>query len=112
MQHVVDTDDIVRSRLGEFCALFDKTERVKNCRGQRNREVQLASGSGKREETFKKLAKKASAVFIVRLRQERLVDHAVVLDANRGIIAASEKRLPLVLLQDVLMRCVVLKRTA
>lgn len=78
MQHVVGTEDNVCARFGEADSMFDRTERVTKCRGQH----QLAIGSRNREEHFKNLVEMTSSVFIARLRQKRLVDHAVVADAN------------------------------
>ncbi len=58
-----------------------------------------------RRTAFEAIASRQSGVYIVRLRQDDRVDHAVVVDANRGVIIDSEESTAIVLTADNLAKC-------
>lgn len=89
MQHVVDTDENVRSLLGDDGALFNRTKRITKCSGQIDCEARLPIGSRNREEAFKKFSEMTSVVFVFLRRQKRLAEHAVDVDAISGVFVDS-----------------------
>lgn len=52
-QDVVDADYGVLSRLSEVAVLFERSEPVTKCRGQRKCDIQMEISSGNRETHFR-----------------------------------------------------------
>ncbi len=76
-----------------------------HCRVMREIEAQAAIQKADRRVAFAFLAAKRSGVYVVRLREEACVDHALVVDANNGMIIDSEETCALRPAADVLMCC-------
>ncbi len=79
--------------------------REPGCRAARDADVQQAIQASDRWSAFRVLRAKRQGVFVVRLHEAKLVDHAVVVDANSGVIIYSEESTALVLASAVLQRC-------
>eukprot|EP00171_Calliarthron_tuberculosum_P002190 IDg2190t1 len=57
-------------------------------------EAHIQMRNGSRMVAFEWLARKTNSVYIARLQQDPIVDHAICIDASRGIILDSEERFP------------------
>ena len=75
------------------------------CRAVRDGESQRAIQSADRGAAFRVLAAKRSGIFIVRLQEVILVDHAVVVHADAGVIVESTETTAIVLTGENLERC-------
>ena len=74
-------------------------------RAVRDGESQRAIQSADRGAAFRVLAAKRSGIFIVRLQEVKLVDHAVVVHADAGVIVDSTETTAIVLTGENLERC-------
>lgn len=93
-QKFEDEDKIVRTRLGEEGVLLE--------RSKRDSELQRAMLGNNHIAALQALAAKRSGVYIVRLRQERVMDHSFVVDRNGRVIIESEESLSLELFEEIL----------
>ena len=71
----------------------------------RNEEFQRAIQDSERIAPFRVLAARRTGAFIVQLLEEKRVDHAVVVDADNGVIIDSEERTALELSVENLSMC-------
>ena len=71
----------------------------------REEEVQRAIQDGERIEPFRVLVARRTGVFIVRILEEKRVDHGIVLDAYNGVIIDSEEQTALELSVKHFDRC-------
>ena len=76
------------------------------CRVVRDEKVQRAIQDGERIAPFLVHAARRTGVFIVRILEEKRVDHAVVMDVYNGVIIDSEERKALGPSVENLARCV------
>lgn len=76
-----------------------------NCRCVRNDAVQAAIQRDNSYEAFTSLTVASSGIFIVRVLQENVVDHAVAIDAARNVIIDSAENFGIELSVSNLKRC-------
>ena len=80
-------------------------ESVTGCLVVRDEEMQRAIKGGDRAAPFRALAARRAGMFIVRILEEKPVDHAVAVDAQNRVIIDSEEEIALELSTGNLARC-------
>ena len=106
MRALVDLDSRLWQSLKPLSVLLDAARSsVVRCRIVRDQELQQAIQNSDRCFAFNKIAARREGVFLVRLREDARVDHAVVVDAGRRVIIDSEETFALALSADILKRC-------
>ncbi len=71
----------------------------------RDPELEFTIQTSERKDAFRAIAARTSGVFIVRVRSNARVDHALVADGKKGVIIDSEELFVLRLSSDSLERC-------
>ena len=103
LEHVLKNESRILQNFRAVGELFQ--ESVTGGRVVRDEEVQRCIQDGERIAPFRVLAAWRTGVFIVRILEEKRVDHAVVVDAYNGMVIDSEERPTLELSVENLSRC-------
>lgn len=104
-RHIVNSDKRLLQNLKALGMILHAVRNKRfRCRAIRDMGLQQAMRKRSTRRVFELITAKPAGVFIVRLREDALVDHAVVADANSGVIIDSEESYPLKLAEDNLER--------
>ncbi len=103
---LVEKDNRLCRSLRPLSVLLDAAkESLIRCRIVLDAGIQRVVQSGDRRVAFEAIAELRACVYAVRLREDTLIDHAVVVDAKNGVIIDSEESGALALSADILERC-------
>lgn len=103
---VVDAETVLFQTLRSTGPILHRAkESVIGCRILRDEDLQRAIQRADRALAFEALETRTSDVYLVRLRQDGYVDHAVVVDAVRRLVIDSCEEFCLPLSADVLRKC-------